>query len=156
MSRGLTITLVASVLVLALGVAGLAAYVFLMPAGPRANAGSEQPIVIVKESGSASLEAETFFLKTKNFVTDLADQDRLRYIDVTVSVAMKDAPALELAKKSEPQIRDIILTHIRTQVSSDLMGAAGKEKLADGLQKGLSELLKDQLKKVYITDLVIQ
>lgn len=154
MNRGMQMALVAAILVLALGVAGLAAYVFLQPAGARGTVA--KPAEAQNSSDAAGTAAESFFFKTKNFTTDLADKDRLRYADVTVALAMKDQAAVEAAKSAEPQIRDVILSQIRTRVAADLAGPAGKDKLAESLQKALSDLLKAQFKKVYVTDLVIQ
>lgn len=151
MSRGLQIALVSSILLLALGVAGLGAYVFL---GPGA-AGSATQATAKAESEPAADAAAVFF-KTKNFVTDLADKDRLRYVDVTVALAVKDDIALDAVKKMEPQVRDIILAQLRSRLSADLAGAAGKERLAETLTAGLSEALKGKLVKVYVTDLIIQ
>lgn len=147
MSKGLTITLVASVLVLALGVAGLAAWVFL-----------KQPAIAAPAPSPAghAIEPEVTFFKLKNFVTDLADKDRLRYVDVTISLALIDSKALETAKKNEPQIRDAILSQLRINLAVDLAGAAGKDKLAEELAKAVVPILKKQLTKVYITDLVVQ
>lgn len=152
MSRGLQIALVSSILLLALGVAGLGAYVFL---GPGPTASTAQPAAANADTSDGA-EATAVFFKTKNFVTDLADKDRLRYVDVTVALAIKDEVALEAVKKLEPQIRDIILSQLRVRVSADLAGAVGKEKLAETLQTGLTELLKSRLVKVYVTDLIIQ
>ena len=147
MSKGLKIGLVGAIVVLFLGVAGLAYMVFIRPA-PAAAATTEH-----KESAS---EAAPEFLKLKNFVTDLADKDRARYVDVTVAVGMKDAAALTEGKKYETQIRDIILTQLRNRTAADLVGAQGKDKLAEGLKEALGKLLKENLKAVYITDLVVQ
>lgn len=152
MSRGLQIALVASIILLAAAVAGLGAYLFLAPASARG--GEETPAPAVEAPKAAAVEAN--FFKTKNFVTDLADVDRLRYVDLTIALALKDAESLEVAKKMEPQIRDTVLTQVRRRVAAELAGAEGKARLADLLQTGLEELLKGRLSKVYITDLVVQ
>lgn len=156
MSRGLGITLVALLLVLILGIAGLAGYVFfVMKPGALPSA---VPAAQVEKAAEEETKkgAEPSFLKLKNFVTDLADKERLRYVDVAVAIAVTDDAALESAKKMEPQIRDVILSQLRSKVAGDLTGAAGKDKLAQELTEGLAPVLKKQLKKVYIVDLVIQ
>jgi len=149
MSRPLVIALVASILVLALGVAGIGAYVFLKPSGPAAA-------VAVSSGKEATKTAPLEFLKLKNFVTDLADKDRLRYVDVTIAIAVVDAKALEDTKKRESQIRAIILSQLRERTSADLAGARGKDRLADTLSQPLNDLLGEVFKGVYITDLVVQ
>jgi flagellar basal body-associated protein FliL len=152
-SRGLTIALVASILVLALSVGGLAAYVFFRQ--PAVTMAATEGVMSEKKGGSDEADAGAF-LKLKNFVTDLADKDRLRYVDVSISLGLKDEKAVEEAKKIEPAIRDHILGQLRKMTSAELAGAQGKEKLAETLQKGLSELMRGQLKAVYVTDLVVQ
>lgn len=153
MSRKLTIGLIAAVAVLTLGVASLAAFVFMRPA-----AAAEVKIVEVEKKAEAPTPLE--FLALKNFVTDLADKERARYVDVTMQLGFRDAVDLAAAKKLEPQIRDIILGQLRTRVAADLAGATGKEKLAESLKVPLTELLKSTakngLKGIFITDLVVQ
>lgn len=152
MNRGLIIALVASVLVLALAVAGLGAYVFFLQpvAAPAAESGKE------KTKGTQETTVELEYLKLKSFVTDLADKDRPRYIDTSIALAFADKVSADAAKKLEPQIRDLILSQIRTRTAVELAGADGKEKLARSLQTSLAPLLKESLKAVFITDLVVQ
>lgn len=151
MNKGLTITLVATTLLLTVAVAGIGAYVFLFQ--PTASAEEkhteEAPEV-------AKVAAETFYFKPSKFLTNLADKDRLRYVELSIALAMKDAAALETAKKIEPKIRDVVLDKLRQQVAADFAGAEGKAKLAETLQAGLNEILKGYLTKVYVTDLVVQ
>jgi flagellar basal body-associated protein FliL len=151
MSRGLQIALVASILVLAVAVAGLGAFLFLKSGAP--SNGGEQA---AETKAAKAAATEVVFFKTKNFVTDLADKDRLRYADVTLALAMKDEASLDIAKKAEPQIRDIVLGQLRIRVAADLAGSTGKEKLSEALQAALGELLKNSLVKVYVTDLIVQ
>lgn len=150
MNRGLVIALVAAVLVLALGQIGLGAWVFLGPGRTAVPPQEETTAEILPGS------EDTVFFETDNFVTDLADKDRLRYVDVSVSLAMRNERALETAKQLEPQIRDAILGQLRLRTAPELAGSAGKDDLSAALQSALSNLLGDGLVKVYITDLVIQ
>lgn len=150
MNRGLVIGLVAAVLVLALGLTGLGAYVLL---GPERTASQTEPAADTADSAATT---DVVFFETDHFVTDLADKDRLRYVDVTVSLAMRDDDALEEAQQLEPQIRDTILGQLRLRTASELAGSAGKDDLATALKNALVNLLGDGLVKVYITDLVVQ
>ncbi|HYF93951.1 MAG TPA: flagellar basal body-associated FliL family protein [Symbiobacteriaceae bacterium] len=146
MNKKVTIALVAAVAILFLGVASLGYWVLMRPAAAVAAPAEhkEEP------------ETELAFLKLKNFVTDLADKDRARYVDVTIAIGVKDEVALEAVKSKEPQIRDIILSELRARTAGDLMGAAGKDKLAASLKEPLTKLLKENFKAVFITDLVVQ
>ena len=152
MSRGLTIALIGAILVLAVGVAGLAAYIFMRPVAA-APAPVEQ-----KVEEKTDEQAVLSFYALKNFLTDLkVDADgRMRYVDVTVSLGLKDTVAMDEAKKLEPQIRDLILTQLRTKTASELLGNTGKTKLAESLKEPLITLLKTNLKSVLITDMVVQ
>lgn len=151
MSRGLQIALVSAVLVLALGVAGLAGYVFfLMPNGAAASSDKT-------EAASAKADTTQVTFKMKNFVTNLSDQDRIRYIDVTVALGLKSADSEAFVKAVEPQIRHVILSTVRNLSSTDLAGAQGRDKLAEAIASALSkDLLKGHLANVYITDMVVQ
>ncbi|HEY8347877.1 MAG TPA: flagellar basal body-associated FliL family protein [Symbiobacteriaceae bacterium] len=151
MNRGLLIALVAAVLVLAVGVTALGVYVIWGP-GVVGLGLSGDPAATAGASATENL----YFFETDNFVTDLADKDKVRYVNVSVSLAMKDQAALEEAKQMEPQIRDVILGQLRQRTAAELAGAVGKDDLANGLQSALRGLLGDRLVKVYITDLVIQ
>lgn len=152
MSRGLLITLVAAVLILAVGVAGLAAYIFLGPGlSAVGNSAPREPAPAVE--GGDALQV---FLTLQNFVTDLSDKDRLRYVDVTVVLGLKDEVALATVKKMDPQVRDTILSQLRAMVAADLAGASGKDRLAKTLETRLADQLKGHLKAVYITDLIVQ
>jgi len=150
MNRGLVIALVAAVVVLAIGQVGLGAWVLLGPGRTGVTLQNET------QKEAASEPANVVFFETDNFVTDLADKDRLRYVDVTVTLAMRNQRALEKAQQLEPQIRDTILGQLRLRTSPELAGSAGKSDLAAALQNALTGLLGDGLVKVYITDLVIQ
>lgn len=151
MSKGLQVALIAAIVLLALSVAALGAYLFLS----RGARPSDHKAVQSETTSSAKV-AEGVFFKTKNFVTNLADSDRLRYVDATVALAVKDEAALEVAKTIEPQIRDTVLGQLRQRTAAELSGPAGKDKVAEALSAAISELLPGQLLKVYVTDLTVQ
>lgn len=148
MSRGLMIALVSAVLVLALGVAGIAVYVFVVMPGQ----GSVEK-VIVQETQTSKAGAS---VELKKFVTNLADTDRIRYIDLTVALGVKTAADKAEVEGMEPEVRHVILSQVRGMTSVDLSGASGKDKLAEAIKNGLADMLKDKLVKVYVTDMVIQ
>lgn len=154
MSQRVSTSLVVTALVLLVGVVGFGTYVIgtapAAEAGPAAGTAGTAPV------GGSNRTAEPLFFKTKNFRTDLADKDQLRYADLTVALALKDTIAMDTVKRLEPQIRDIILGRLRQHVAADLAGATGKEMLAAEIQNALTDLVKDSLQKVYITDLVVQ
>jgi len=153
MNRGLITALVAAVVILAAGVAGLAAYViFLMPqAGGVAAAGDGSAVVM---AGEPVLEAAYYELD--EFVTNLADKDRLRYIKFSVALGLRSSASEAIAKEAAPQVRDVVLSQVRELTSKDLGGADGKERLAQAIKEGLDGLLPGHVTRVYVTDMVIQ
>lgn len=150
MNRGLLIALVAAIAVLAVGVAGIAGYVFvIMPKN------AEAPKVEAAQATAApALEKKIY--KMSHFVTNLADTDRLRYIDVTIGMGMKTDGSDAVVKEAEPQIREVVLSEIRKLTSADLLGSQGQERLAAAIQEALMPLLRDHMTKVYVSDMVIQ
>jgi len=127
MSKGLTITLVAATLVLTVAVAGIGAYVFLFQptAAAEGTAHTEEP--------AEDAHAEAFYLQPASFLTNLADKDRLRYIDVSIALALKDEAALESAKEIEPQLGDVVLDHWRQKRGAAFAGAGGQAQRGEAL-----------------------
>jgi flagellar basal body-associated protein FliL len=152
MNRRLQIVLLGFMVLLTVAVAGIGAYLFL---GGGATARPAANTVANSQSAKQAAAPPTFYTLA-HFVTDLSDRDRLRYVDVTVSLAMKDEKSVTDAKKIEPQIRDLILGRLRLLAAADLVGTKGKEQLAATLQGVLGDVLKDSLVKIYVTDLTVQ
>lgn len=154
MNRGLIAALVAAVVILAVGVAGLAAYViFILPqSGGLVAAGGGGGTAVV--AGEPVLEAAYYELD--EFVTNLADKDRLRYIKFKVALGLRSASSEEVARNASPQVRDVVLSQVRELTAADLSGADGKERLAQAIKEGLDGLLPGHVTRVYVTDMVIQ
>lgn len=153
MNRRLLIVLVSAVAVLAIGLVCIAAYVFLILPGQQAAGDKATAAAAV-----AAAQSATEFYSPKKFVTNLADKDRVRYVDVSVSLGTKDAAAKTELEKMEPQIRDAIISQIRKMTAQELSGAEGKERMAGAIQAGLEEIpgVSSFVLKVYVTDMVIQ
>lgn len=150
MNRGLMVALVSAVVVLAVGVAGIAVYIFvLMPGGsaPAANTPAApvgQPVV------------EAAYYEMDKFVTNLGDTDRLRYIDFTIALGLRDASSEAVVEENEAQVRDRVLQQVRDLKAAELAGSDGKKRLAEEVKAGLSELLGGHVTNVYVRDMVIQ
>lgn len=148
MNRGLLVALVAAVIVLAVGVAGLAVYVWRFPPGSTATGGA------TAAPGQAAVEKA--YYEMDKFVTNLADTDRLRYIQFSVALGLVSESAKETAQEADPQVRDVVLSKVRVLTAKDLSGADGKERLAQAIKEGLDAILPGHVTRVYITDMVIQ
>jgi len=149
MSRKLLIALVALVAVLTLGVGCLAAYIFFIQP---AQGGEYTP-----RRMTARVEAADFY-SMNEFVTNLADTNRTRYIKFSISLGMARAGAEADLEKYEPLMRDAIVSQARSMTAEELSGAQGKDRLAEVIEEGLRTIpaVDMLLVKVYVTDMVIQ
>lgn len=144
------IHIVAVSLIALVGVAGVgagSAYLVLRRASPAAAAEAPAP-------AASAEEPDLVAVSLAKFVTDLADKDRPRYVDVTVVLALKSDKVKPKVEKAVPEIRDAILGHLRTLTASQLAGAEGKDRLAQSLQQVLNK--HQGIRKVLITDLLVQ
>jgi flagellar basal body-associated protein FliL len=90
------------------------------------------------------------------FVTDLSDRERRRFVDVTVAVAVADEPSASALQSRMTEVRDAVLGYLRSQGAAELLGSAGKERLASALVQVVAPLVPGGVRKVYITDLLVQ
>jgi|GEM_PF-4242129 len=150
MSRGLLVTLISAVVVLAVGMAAIAAYLFLGP-GIAPAASGEAPA----ETKEATPVGATVELEA--FKTNLNDA-HIRYIDVTVALGVEDEGAAEELDAMTPQIRDVIIKRIRSMSAADLSGPDGTDKLAKAIEEGLGGIdgVSDLVLKVFVTDMMVQ
>lgn len=81
-----------------------------------------------------------------------------KYAKVTLGIECKDAKVMEEAKKMMPVIRDKILSIFGTKAPEVLMDVNSRTVIKEEIQKNLKTLFPDgeDLKAVYITDLIIQ
>ena len=91
------------------------------------------------------------------FIVNLSDQGGKRYLRITMSLELADAKLAEELTKRLPQIRDAILTILPTRKVDDLQSAEGKNALRNEIISSLNGLMgKEAVKKIYITEFVIQ
>jgi flagellar FliL protein len=81
-----------------------------------------------------------------------------KYAKVTLGIECKDPKVMEEAKKMMPVIRDRILSIFGTKAPEVLMDVNSRTVMKEEIQKNLKTLFPDgeDLKAVYITDLIIQ
>ena len=59
--------------------------------------------------------------------------------------------------KQEPQIRDTVISILRTKTQEDIAGSAGMERLRRELNEAITEVLPEKIiANVYFTELVVQ
>jgi len=92
------------------------------------------------------------------FVTDLKTLEGglTSYLRVEMSLLCRDEETVEKLEKSEPLVRNEILTILRSMSAEDLQGDAGMKSLRDALIQRLNELKDGGITEVYFLDFVIQ
>jgi flagellar FliL protein len=92
-----------------------------------------------------------------SFIVNLSDQGGKRYLRVTMGLELGDPKLAEELTKRLPQVRDSILMTLPSRKVDELQTAEGKSALRAEIVSNLNELLgKDTVKKIYITEFVIQ
>ncbi|MEI6262102.1 MAG: flagellar basal body-associated FliL family protein [Deltaproteobacteria bacterium] len=92
-----------------------------------------------------------------SFIVNLSDQGGKRYLRVTMGLELGDPKLAEELTKRLPQIRDSILMTLPSRKVDELQTAEGKGALRSEIVSNLNELLgKETVKKIYITEFVIQ
>jgi len=93
----------------------------------------------------------------KPFITNLADADRPRYINVTFELLTRDPTVAEKVKANLPVVRDTIVTVLNSKKSLEVSGDAGANTLKDEILKKLNDVLGAKyVARVLITDFVVQ
>jgi len=96
-------------------------------------------------------------LQMEPFVFNLTGSQS-KYAKVTLGIEVKDPKVMEEAKKMVPVIRDKILFIFGTKAPEVLMDVNQREAIKKEVYASLKGLFKDgeELKAVYITDIIIQ
>ena len=100
-------------------------------------------------------------LHLEEFIVNLADAERNRYLRVGIELGLDHAGGKEKPKDSEAStnalIRDTILSVLSTQKSDDLLSTDGKEKLKGDLVQKLHERIPILgAEEIYFTDFLVQ
>jgi flagellar FliL protein len=91
------------------------------------------------------------------FVVNLADQGRLRYLKIRMSIESQEMKVNEEYEKRLPQLRDTILTVLSSKSYGEISDSEGKRKLREEIILKLNRLLRGfQVKTVYFTEFMIQ
>lgn len=101
-------------------------------------------------------EAKGQLVPMPRFFTDLADRDRRRYVDITLTLLVKDEAVAKEVQEQMPVLRDAVLGYLRSQGAGELLGTAGKERLGEALVEVVSPVVDGGVRKVYVTDMLVQ
>ncbi len=133
--------------------AGAGAY-FMFGKKYIANLPGKKPGV---EAAAVKKEAVGPILQLDPFVFNLTG-NQSKYAKVSLGIEVKDVKAMEETKKMIPVIRDRILFIFGTKTPDILMDVNQRESLKKEVYTNLKTIFKneDELKAVYITDIIIQ
>jgi flagellar FliL protein len=138
---------VAAVLVV-VGAAGVTAY-FVIGRMHTTSIGSP-------EAAQSELK-EGLVVNLKPFVTNLADIDRTRYINVTFELVARNVTEAKKLDTNLPIVRDAIVTVLNTKKSMEVTGESGANKLKTDILSKVNLMLGSGLvQKVLMTDFVVQ
>jgi len=103
----------------------------------------------------------TYLELTPAFVVNLADEESMRFLQVTVEVMARDPKVIDAVKTHTPRIRNALMLLFSQQSSHTIAGRDAKEalqkKALDEVQKALqAENAPADVSAVYFTSLVMQ
>ncbi|HLN63154.1 MAG TPA: flagellar basal body-associated FliL family protein [Symbiobacteriaceae bacterium] len=151
--KNLIIYIVAGVLGIALvgGVAFAAAKLAIGTSGATA-----QHVTAADGSPKVEITKENT-LALKPFTTNLGDQGRNSYINVTFELVLTDDKAKEKVDPQVPAIRDAVVGILHSKKSMEVTGAEGANKLKAEVMDRVNEVIGGKLvQQVLITDIVVQ
>lgn len=144
--------IVSLVLLLLLG-GGAAAYFLLLGNGDSAESGDE---VEVRPSGPPIYKE-----LDPPFVANLADEGRIRWLQVSVQVMVRDRRVLDAITRHEPVIRNDLLTLFSDQTRESLSGREARESLRVESLRVVRDVLREkgephEVEQIYFTSFIIQ
>lgn len=115
---------------------------------------SGQEYAQAEQTGSGNLGP---VVKLKEFVVNVTDGDRTRYLKAGVSLEAINSRTKNEIKQRKPQIRDAILFHASNKDYRELRDMQGKKQLQAEIQHKINSILqKGKVRQVFFTEFVIQ
>ncbi|RMG60635.1 MAG: flagellar basal body protein FliL [Deltaproteobacteria bacterium] len=139
--------LILIIVALLLVVGGAGGFFFMKKKGSHGEAEAKKEEVI----------EEKVTLDLSPFIVNLLNSKRNKFLKVTLTLEMSDEVALNKAKASLPEIRDVIITLLTSKTADELIMPEGKLQLKDDIAMRLNQILGGHaVKKVYLTEFVMQ
>jgi flagellar FliL protein len=151
MSNKLIFLIVAVLLVVTLGLAGgfFMMWNKLSALNTQSNAAAQDQQVQTTALGTL------FPLDT--FIVNLADQERSRYLRVTMDLELVASTDTEKLNERLPQVRDRILTLLPSKRFADIASTEGKTALRDEIIGKLNGLFPENvITNIFFTEFVVQ
>lgn len=141
-NKKLLIMVVMGVLILVVLLA--AGGVFFLLKGKK-NAGAEEGAVIEQDASATEKKKNALYLTLKPpFVVKAKSSGRQRYLQMEVTLVTRDELHLEQLKGSVPQIRNMIVASMGSQVLEELLQPEGREALQQSLLADLQAFMEEE------------
>ena len=112
--------------------------------------------------GNKAEHKETHYLAIDPpFVVNFADQNQMRFLQITMEVMAYDSEAIDAVKKYAPVIRNNLVMLLSSQDAKTLFSLQGKQQLRQQCLDEIQKVLKEQtgskgVENVYFTSFVMQ
>ena len=157
--------IVAAALVLLLLVGGGAAYYLLK--GHPAEEGDDGEVVSEEKANTAKKkdgkEVAPVYVALDQFTVNLAPENGDQFLQVMISIEVKDLLAGEKLKSYTPKLRNNVMVLLSGKKASELMTKSGKEALATEIRDLINKVLEPgaeadagPVKEVLFTSFIIQ
>lgn len=104
------------------------------------------------EDAKAAVVVVPTFLPLENLVVNLADPGGDRFIQLGITLELRDEKVAERVKQYMPSIRDAILRLVSQHTAEDLLGREGKEQLALAIRKEVARPLTGDTRRSRVQD----
>lgn len=93
----------------------------------------------------------------EEYTVNLADSGQRRYLKVSVALAYANKRLAKELGKRQAQIRDLMITTLRSQCADDLSGSEGLEALREEIKTAINGILDTgRIYEVYFTSFLVQ
>ena len=152
MSNKLTFLIVAVLLIVTIGLAG---GFFMM--WNKLSSLSAQANAAAAAGAEQNQPALGTLFKLDTFIVNLADQERSRYLRVTMELELPDSTSTGRLEDRLPQIRDSILMILPSKHLADITSMEGKTALRDEIIAKLNGLFAENIiSNIFFTEFVVQ
>ncbi len=111
----------------------------------------------VEEEAEDGLSTIGALFPLDTFIVNLADEERKRYLRVTMQIELKEGEPVEILEHRLVQVRDIILMILPTKRFQEIRSVDGKTMLRQEIMVRLNDLLKKEIiNNIYFTEFVVQ
>jgi flagellar FliL protein len=151
MSNKLIFLVVAVLLVITLGLAGG----FFMMWNKLSALNTHGNALVQDQQDQGATLGTIFPLDT--FIVNLADEERSRYLRVTINLELLEAVDAEKLNRRLPQVRDSILMILPSKRLTDIASIEGKTALRDEIISKLNGLFpKSVISNIFFSEFVVQ